>query len=311
MSVMVMGAGGVGGYFGGCLALAGHDVTFIARGPHLTAMQQRGLHVASDMGDFNVWPIQAVDDPGCVRVADIVMVTTKAWQVRDAAKTLRPAVGPKTVIIPLLNGIEAPGQIADELGSTGVLGGFCRVLSHVAAPGRIVQRGVTPFVAFGELDAPANSRVDAVRELFESADIYVQTPTNIRAAMWRKFAFVAALGGVGAVTQRSAGELRKDEQTRTMLRQAIEEVVLVGRAHGINLPDEVTQMALNQVDALPADAVSSMQRDILHGKPSELEAQNGAVVRLGAQAGLETPVNTFIYETLLPLEQQARAEQNI
>lgn len=309
MRVIIMGAGGVGGYFGGRLARAGHAVTFIARGAHLAAMQARGLRVDSETGDFKVWPIQAADDPGSVEAADVVFVTTKTWQVRDAARALRPAMGPETVIIPLLNGVEAPYQIADELGRGRVLGGFCRVLSQVAAPGKIVQRGVTPFVAFGELDAPVSSRVDAVRQLFESADVFVQTPPDIRAAMWRKFAFVAPLGGVGAVTKRSAGQLRSHHESRAMLRQAVEEVVLVGRARGVNLPDNVTQMALNQVDALPHDAVASMQRDILDGKPSELEAQNGAVVRLGAEVGVDTPVNQFIYESLLPLEKRARSNR--
>lgn len=307
MRVIIMGAGGVGGYFGGRLAHAGYDVTFITRGAHLAAMQARGLRVDSDAGDFKVWPIQAAADPGCMGMADVVIVTTKTWQVLEAARALHPAVGPETVIISLLNGVEAPYQIADELGRERILGGFCRVLSYVAEPGRIVQRGVTPFVAFGELATPTSSRVDALRQLFESADVFVQTPPDIRAAMWRKFAFVAPLGGVGAVTRRTAGELRAHKDSRAMLCQAVEEVVLVGRGYGVNLPDSVIQMALNQVDALPADAVASMQRDILEGKPSELESQNGAVVRLGQEVDVATPVNQFIYETLLPLEKRARS----
>lgn len=309
MRVIIMGAGGVGGYFGGRLAHAGYDVTFIARGAHLAAMQARGLRVDSDTGDFVVWPIQAAADPACVGMADVVLVTTKTWQVGDAARALRPTVGPETIIIPLLNGVEAPYQLADELGRERVLGGFCRVLSYVTEPGRIIQRGVTPFVAFGELDAPASSHVDALRQLFESADVFVQTPPDIRAAMWRKFAFVTPLGGVGAVTRRTAGQLRAHHDSRAMLCQAVEEVALVGRGHGVNLPENVTQMALNQVDALPADAVASMHRDILEGRPSELESQNGAVVRLAAEVGVATPVNQLIYETLLPLEKRARSAQ--
>jgi 2-dehydropantoate 2-reductase len=309
MRIVVFGTGAVGGYFGGRLAQAGEDVTFIARGQHLRAIQGQGLRVESVKGDFCVQPAQATDDPTQVGVADVVLVGVKAWQVPEAAQAIRPMVGQDTLVVPLQNGVEAPAQLAKSLGSPHVLGGFCRVGSYVAEPGLIRHVGVEPYVAFGELDNRLSPRAERLRQAFARATgLTVEIPPDIQRAMWEKFAFIAPFSGVGAIARAPAGILRSVPQTRQLIEKAVQEVIAVAQARGIPLPDETFDKTMALVDSLPADGTASMQRDIMNGRPSELALQNGAVLRLGQEVGIETPVHSFIYHSLWPLELRARGQ---
>lgn len=309
MKIAVFGIGGVGGYFGGRLVEAGHDVAFIARGRHLEAIRAHGLRVDSDRGDFIAKPRIATDDPAEVGVVDVVMLATKAWQVDDAAQQMKPLVGENTMIYPMLNGVEAPLKLAKVFGDAPVLGGLCRVMSWIEAPGHIHQGGVPPTVTFGEMHAPTSDRVQALRAIFESAKgLEAQTPQDIQAAMWQKLTFIAAFGGVGAVTRMPAGVTRRLPETRQMLQNAMQETVEVAQARGINLASTAWETAMDYVDKLPETATASMQRDIQDGKPSELDAQNGAIVRLGAEVDVQAPTHAFIYHALLAQEKQARGE---
>lgn len=309
MRIAVFGAGAVGGYFGGRLAQAGEDVVLIARGEHLRAMQRSGLRVDSIKGNFAVDPVQATDDPAEVGAVDAILVGVKAWQVPEAARAMRPMVGPQTFVVPLENGVEAPSQLAEVLGEEHVLGGLCRIISSVVEPAHIRHAGIEPYVAFGELDGRHSERAERLRRAFENADgVTAEIPPDIRVAMWEKFLFIAALSGVGAVTRAPVGVLRSLPETRRMLEQAMHEIVAVARARDIALPEETVSQTMAFIDSLPPEGTASMQRDVMAGRPSELEGQNGAVVRLGQEAGIETPVHAFVYQSLLPQELQARGQ---
>lgn len=306
MRIAVFGTGGVGGYFGGRLAQAGEEVIFIARGEHLKALRAHGLRVNSLKGDFVVHPTQATDDPAHVGAVDAVLVGVKAWQVTEAAQAMRPLVGPDTFVIPLQNGVEAPSQLAAVLGAPHVLGGLCSIISFLAGPGRIRHVGAEPHIAFGEVDNRASERAERLRQAFARAEVNVEIPPDIQVAMWEKFLFIASWGGVGAVTRAPVGVVRSVPETRRMMEQAMREILHVGQARKVALTEEATQKGMAFVDNLQPGSTASMQRDIMESRPSELDAQNGAVVRLGQEAGVPTPVHAFIYHSLLPSELRAR-----
>ena len=308
MRIAVFGAGAVGGYFGARLAQAGEEVVLIARGEHLRAIQAYGLRVEGATGDFVIHPAQATDDPARVGTVDVVLVGVKAWQVEEAARAMRPLVGPETFVVPLQNGVEAPTQLARVLGSDHVLGGLCRIISAVVEPGHIRHVGLEPYVAFGELDNRPSERAERLRATFARAGVRAEVPPDIHVAMWEKFLFIASFSGVGAVTRAPVGVLRSLPETRRMLEQAMEEVWAVAQARGIGLPREGIPRTMALIDGLPPGGTASMQRDVMAGRPSELESQNGAVVRLGREVGVETPLHAFIYHSLLPLERKARGQ---
>jgi 2-dehydropantoate 2-reductase len=310
MRIAIFGTGGVGGYFGGRLAQAGEEVIFIARGQHLQAIREHGLQVESLNGDFVVQPTQATDDPAQVGPVDAVIVAVKAWQVSEAAEAMRPIIGPETFVTPLQNGVEAPGQLAAVLGEERILGGLCRIVSFIAGPGHICHAGANPpYLAFGELDRRPSRRADRLKQAFARATgVTVEVPVDIQAAMWGKFAQICAWSGVGAITRAPAGVWRTIPETRQMWQAAIREVIAVAQARDIALSEEIVPQLTDYVDNLPPQATASMQRDIMEGRPSELRYQNGAVIRLGREVGVETPTHAFIYQALLPLEMRARGE---
>ncbi|MBL7063588.1 MAG: 2-dehydropantoate 2-reductase [Anaerolineae bacterium] len=308
MRIAVFGTGAVGGYFGGRLAQAGGEVVFIARGEQLRALRDRGLRVDSIKGDFVVRPVQATDDPAQVGVVDAVLVGVKAWQVTEAAQAMRPLVGPETFVVPLQNGVEAPSQLAAVLGAEHVLGGLCRIVSFVVEPGHVRHAGLEPYVALGELDDRPSERAERLREAFTWAGVTAEIPPDIQVATWKKFLFIASFSGVGAVTRAPAGVLRSLPETRQMLEQAMHEILALAWAREIGLPEETIRQTMALINSLPPGGTASMQRDIMEGRPSELETQSGAVVRLGQEVGVATPLHAFIYHSLLPLEQRARGQ---
>jgi 2-dehydropantoate 2-reductase len=308
MRIAVYGSGGVGGYFGGRLAQAGEEVTFIARGAHLEAIQKHGLTVKSIKGDFHIQPAQATDDPAKLGEVDVILLGVKAWQVPEAAHALRPLVGKHTFVVPLQNGVEAPEQLAAVLGKAHVLGGMCQISVLLAAPGEIRHVGIEPYVAFGELDGAPSPRAENLRQAFLRAGVNAEVPANILVAMWTKFMFIASISGMGAVTRAPVGVVRSLPETRELLVHALKEVQAVAQARGVNLPEDAVERRLAFIDSLPVGVLASMQRDIADGRPSELESQNGAVVRMGRQFGVPTPVHEFLYACLLPQEKKARGE---
>ena len=307
MRIAVFGTGGVGGYFGGRLAHAGEDVTFIARGEHLRAIQQTGLKVDSLEGDFVVFPAKCTNDVNQVGPIDLVIVGVKAWQVAEAVREMKPIVGTKTTVLPLQNGVDAVPQLAEVLGAERIVGGLCKIVSFVVAPGHIRHAGFAPSVVIGELDDRRTDRIGAIEAVFNHAGINTKIADDIHAALWMKFLFIASFSGVGAVANAPAGKLRSDPELRGQMLRAMEEIYALAHARGIKLPQNAIETVMAGVNALPEDATSSMQRDIVAGKPSELESQNGAVVRMARESGVEAPTHELIYHSLKPLEDRARA----
>ena len=308
MRIAIFGVGGAGGYFGARLASAGEEVIFIARGEHLEAIRRQGLRVETPGGEMVIRPAQATDDPAEVGAVDVIIVGVKAEQIIDAAQAMGSMIGPDTCVVPLQNGVEAPSQLAELLGEQHVLGGLCGTLSWITGPGQIRNIGDVNFIKFGELDNRSSERAERLRQSFDHAGVTAQVPANIHEALWEKFLFVVSFGGVGAVTRAPIGVIRTLPETRRMLERSMQEIHTVARARQIPIADTTVVKTLAFVDSLPSDGTTSLQRDIADGKPSELEAWNGAVVRLGKEVDVATPLHEFIYHSLLPLELQARGK---
>lgn len=308
MRIAVYGAGAVGGYFGGRLIQAGEEVVFIARGEHLHVMQRRGLLVESVKGDFSINPVNATSDLTQAGTVDVVLVCVKAWQVPEAALAIRPLLKEDTFVIPLQNGVDAPGQLALVLGKEHVVGGLCHIMSFIVEPGHIRHAAVEPHIAFGELDGHRSERTEKLKAAFDRAGVWAEVPENIHTALWEKLLFIASISGVGAITRAPVGVFRSLPETRSMLIQAMEEIVALAKAKKVPMASDAIERTLSFIDKLAPEATASMQRDITAGRPSELASQNGAIVRMGLEVGVSTPVHGFIYNSLLPQELRARGE---
>ena len=307
MKFAIFGTGGVGGYFGGRLAQAGEEVTFIARGNHLSVIQQTGLSVDSIRGDFVVNPAKATDSTESVGAVDVVILAIKGWQLDDAILQMKPLVGDTTVIVPLLNGIEHMEALVSAFGSEHVLGGVCRISAFIADAGHIKHVGIDPFIAFGELNREMSERVSKLYDVFKNiSGVTVEASGNIELAMWEKYLLISAFSGVGAVTRSPVGMFRSIPETRAMFRRALEEVVLVANSRGIGLTEKSVQAVMDRIDQTQPDTMASMQKDVLAGRPSELESQTGALVRMARAATVYVPTHEFIYASLLPMEKKAR-----
>ncbi|GAB4541563.1 MAG: 2-dehydropantoate 2-reductase [Anaerolineales bacterium] len=307
MKFIIFGTGGVGGYFGGRLAQAGEDVTFIARGNHLRAMLDSGLRVDSILGDFSIYPARAAETPQPAPAPDVILLAVKAWQLNNAIAQIAPLVSENTVIIPLLNGMEHIDALLRAFGSAHVLGGLCRISAFIAGAGHIQHVGIEPYLAFGELDKTRSPRVESLLRVFQKASgITAEIPEDIQRAMWDKYLFICAMGGVGAVTRQPIGVTRAIPPSRALLRQALEEGAGVARARGVEFTPADVDAIMSRIDGLPPKMLASMQKDMMEGRPSELEAQNGAMTRMAKAAGAAAPLHEFIYGSLLPMEQAAR-----
>ena len=306
MRIAVIGAGGVGGYFGGRLAKAGIDTAFIVRGATLEALRTNGLRVDSIDGDFALETVNATDDPASVGPVDAIVVTVKSWQIAEAAAKFGPMIGPETTVLPLQNGIDAPDVLAEIVGRDHVLGGLCGIVSFVVAPGHIRHVAAEPFVMFGELDNRETERVARLRAAFESAGVKADAPVEIHRSMWTKFLFIAPMSAIGALTRVPIGVWRSMPESRELAVRAVREIVALASARGIDLGEDAVERTMERYDNLAPESTSSLQRDVMEGKPSELDAQLGAVVRLARESGVATPVSEVLYHCLLPQERKAR-----
>jgi len=302
MRIAVFGTGAVGAYFGGRLAQAGEEVTFIARGENLLALRAHGLRVASIAGDFHLPAVRATDDPAQVGPVDVVLLGVKAGQIAGAAPQLRPLLGPHTLVLLLQNGVEATEQLAAVLGPQRVLLGLCRIIVQQVGPGEFRHSGVTPALAFGALEAYPPPALEPLREAFRQAGVGVEVPADLRVALWEKFLFVAPFGTVGAAARVPMGELLAVPESRALLHACVTELAAVGRAAGVALPADAVDRVWQLYEQTPVAGTASMQRDLLAGRPSELEAQTGAVVRLGQAHQVPTPVHDVLYAVLRPQE---------
>jgi len=307
LKIAIAGIGAVGGYFGGKLAAAGVDTVFIARGATLQALRSRGLRVDSINGDFSVDDAYATDNPSEVGVVDAVIFATKAWQTPDAAEQVKPMIGPQTLAVPLQNGMDGPDQLARAFGREHALGGLCGIVAFSVAPAQIRHVGIDPFVMFGELDNSKSERVERLQKVFVDAGIKADVPPDIHRSMWSKFLFIAPMSAIGALTRVPVGAWRAIPEAREIAVRALREMVAVAGARGVDVGADAIERTLERYDGMPPEATSSLQRDVMEGKPSELEAQAGAIVRMGREAGVQTPVCEQLYALLLPQERKVRA----
>lgn len=307
MKIAIFGSGGVGGYFGGRLAQAGENVTFIARGEHLKAIQQNGLKVSSAQGDFLIHPAQITDSTESIGAVDLIILAIKAWHLDSSLEQIKNLIGNNTAILPLLNGMEHIDKLITNFGKQHILGGLCRISVFIEGAGHIRHVGVNPYIAFGELDNSKSERILSIHKMFSSIEnITAEIPADINAAMWEKYVFISGTSGVGAFVRKPINEYRDNPELRMMLINAMKETTNVARAYGTLLSENLVDDIMKRIDAAPAGMIPSMQKDMMEGRPSELDDQIGGVIRMGKALSIPTPTHEKIYAELLPLEQKAR-----
>ncbi len=305
MNIVVFGAGAVGGYFGGKLAKAGFNVTFIARGKTFEAIKTNGLKVKSIFGDFVVHP-NVTDNVSEIKDADVIILGVKSWQIEEVAKQLKPILNKNTMVLPLQNGADNADRLREILNPENVLAGLCKIVSKIESPGVIDHFAFEPEIVFGEYDNQKTERVKALKTIFDKAEFKNRIAEDIQLEIWKKFLFIATVSGIGALTRSTFGVMRADEHIRSMLYQTAHEIVTIANAKGIGLTNDDIDMILKAVDNLIPETTASMQRDIMEGRPSELDNFNGYIVKTGKQLHITTPVNAFAYYCLLPQEKKAR-----
>ena len=297
MRIAIMGAGGVGGCLGGLLGKAGNDVWLIVRGEHLEAIRANGLKLVRPDTEFVV-QVNATDNPAEVGPVDLVLFTVKTYQNRHVITTLKPLMGHETSVITLQNGVESHEQLGAVLGPSNILPGAYWASSHILSPG-VIGEDVPAQISFGEIDDTDSLRSPDIRKVFRDAGIETEISLDPLQVLWEKFIVLSALAGITSAAQTRPKELLQYPDARTMFCNAMEESLAVGLAKGINLPDNLVQDSLKYIESLP-DFQNSMQGDYEAGRATELEALSGAVIRLGKQIGVKTPVHEFLYSVLLP-----------
>ena len=300
MRIAVMGAGGVGGYFGGLLARADQDVTFIARGAHLDAIRRGGLHVSSDLSGEFVVESSATDTPSAVGPVDLVLYGVKMYHNAEAIPAIAPLVGADTVVLTLQNGVTNGDELSAVLGRDPVMVGAAFVQARIREPGHVEQLGQVGRVVFGEPRQGVTARGRRLLEAFEAAGWNVELSENALGTLWRKFIYVTGSAGVNAVTQVPFGEMRSVPETRELLRSVYGEIVEVAKAQAASIGDEVVDWCMATLDGFPADGMTSLANDFRNANPVELEGLTGTVVRMARDSGVAAPVTNAIYALLRP-----------
>ena len=303
MRIAIMGAGGVGGYFGGRLALAGNDVTFIARGAHGEAIRRDGLRAEGTLGEFHVRPAKCVASPAEIKEPiDVILFAVKLSAMQFAAEQLRPIASPQTTIYTVQNGVEAADVVGAVLGHEKVVPGIAYISAIIAEPGTIRSRAALAGLAFGERDGRESARVKAFCDACKAAKFGAQIPPDITRAIWQKFAMLAPMAATTSLIRCGLGPIRINAPSRALLQALIEEIVALGKAAGVKMSDgDVTDM-LKILDGLPPTVRASMAHDLEVGNPLELPWLSGAVVRLGEKHGVPTPTHRFFTQALAPYE---------
>lgn len=299
MKIAVMGAGGIGGCYGGLLAQAGNDVTLIARGAHLAAIKEKGLQLIQPEADFTV-AVAATDDPSQVGPVDLVVFSVKAHQNSKAVPLIEPMIGEDTTILTIQNGVESADELGQDYGAERVLPGSAYLLSNITSPGVIKQLSLVPRVAFGESNGDRSQRAVAIRDSFCEANIEAELSDDISKALWSKLLYNSPANGMASAARLSPRDLIEYPHGAAMFRSAIQEVANVGTAYGIPFGQDDVQGAMDLITARPMGARGSMQADLEAGRPLELEAIVGSVGRIGRKVNVPTPVFDMLYTLLLP-----------
>ena len=305
MRIAVVGAGGVGGYFGGRLAAAGSDVTFIARGAHLEALRSRGLTVHSFRGDFRVPRVNAADDPRAVGPVDVVFFTVKLYDAEAATGLLPPLLGPDTVVIPLQNGVDGVDIVSRAVGRQHTAGGTVWVAAVIAEPG-VIRHSALDHLIFGELDGARTPRLERLLAACTPAGFQATLSADINVDIWTKFVRLSVFSGMTAVTRCAIGPIVADPDLFEMVKTATRETMAVARAKGVAVPDNVIDEVERAYRTLPPHMKSSLLEDLERGRRLELPWLSGAVVRIGREVGVPTPTHAFIATVLKPHMNGAR-----
>ena len=300
MRIAIMGAGGLGAFYGAMLARAGHDVHFIARGEHLRALQSAGLHVESPhVGDFHLASVQATDDPAAIGAVDAVLMGVKAYDLAPATAAIRPLLGAETFVVPLLNGVDMAERIGAEIGAERVLGGTCFASSNVIAPGRVRHVLDAPLL-FGELAGGTSPRADALAAAFAGAGVNAAQSTDIRRELWHKYIVVSPLAGVCSVVRLPTQAMAAQPAARELYAGMAREVDALARASGVAIADDAVDNALAFVDRMGPQHTVSTLLDLRAGRRLELDAMVGTVVRLGEELRVPTPIARVLWLCLRP-----------
>jgi 2-dehydropantoate 2-reductase len=299
MKIAMMGSGGVGGFFGGRLAKAGYDVTFIARGAHLAAMREHGLTIENAaQGDIHIPQVKATDDPAKVGPVDLVILSVKLWDTEAAARAIQPMLGPDTGVVSLQNGVIKDDILRGILDERHVMGGVGYVASHISRPGVIDQVGTLQRIVVGEYDGRESERARFLHKALLDAGVNAELSRDIRRAIWEKYVFLVGLSGTTTTMRTTLGPIRSNPRTRAFLLDVMREAVAVGRALGVALDADFADQRLKFADTLPVDMTSSMHHDLERGNRLEVEWLSGGVVKLGEKAGVPTPCNRAIWDIL-------------
>ena len=299
MKVAVVGAGGVGGYFGGLLARAGHEVTFVARGAHLEAIKQNGLRVESELDGTFTAPGMAVQDTVKAGEQDLVLFSIKMFHNAQVIPSLAPMVGDATVVLTLQNGIDNGEQLAHAVGTSKVMIGSAYMEGRISEPG-VVTQGGPGTATFGEMHVAITRRGEDLLQQFQEAGWRVNLHENMPGMLWKKFAYITGSAGVCAAANCVYEEMRTIASTRRLIERAIEETLAVGRARGAPIMADSLRWAMDALDRFPGQGRASMAKDFLEGRPVELEGLTGTLIRMGLEVDVPTPINDFLYAILKP-----------
>jgi 2-dehydropantoate 2-reductase len=296
-----MGSGGVGGFFGARLARGGADVTFIARGAHLNAMRERGLAIESteESQSFSLPQVKVTDEPATIGVVDLIMFGVKLWDTEAAARSLVPIIGNETAVISFQNGVQKDDMLRPIVGTDAIMGGVAYVGTNIARPGVIAQKGPMQRLVFGEFDGSRSRRAEAFLEACQRGGVNAEISPDIRSEIWQKFIFLASMAAVTAATRKPLGPVRSNPLTRQFFLDLMREVVAVGRAHGVAIPDHFAEQRLAFADTLHPDMTASMHHDLEQGRPLELQWLSGGVVDLGTEVGVPTPLHRAVRDALI------------
>jgi 2-dehydropantoate 2-reductase len=297
MRIAFMGSGGLGGYFGARLSSGGADVHFIARGEHLQAMRSKGLHVEGPNA-LHIPRVNATDDPAEIGVVDFVMVSVKLWDTETALQQIRPMVGPATTIISFQNGVLKDQYLRAAYDASQIMGGVAYVATTIERPGVIRQTGTMQRLLFGEFDGSLSPRGQRLLAACLAGGINAELSENILREIWQKYVFLVGLSGTTTTIRKPIGPIRENPQTRAFLLDVMREVVAVGRAHGVDLPEDYAEIRLKLADDVAYDMTSSMHHDLERGNRLEVRWLSGGVAELGQRKGVPTPLNRAIADVL-------------
>jgi 2-dehydropantoate 2-reductase len=311
MRIVVIGTGGVGGYFGARLTEAGENVTFVARGAHLEAIKSRGLTVYSALGDMHLRDVQCTENTRDIGHADIVMIAVKLWATDEAIQTAKPLLGKNTGIISFQNGILAEESLIAAYSSQHAMGGVANIAALIEEPGVIRHNGNMASLAFGELNNTQSERAQSLLTACSRANIKAEIPDDINRAIWEKYIRLVTMSAMTTLCRMPIGPIRDEVHTRNLLSQILAEIIDVGKAKGLKFSDNVLQEQLDIIDGYPPSMVASMCGDLRRGYPLEVPWFSGTIVRLGKELNIPTPANGFVYAALKLFEHGRPTEAQI